>query len=85
MQKVERDAMFGEKAPGITQLAHYNQLKNAKTKLLNGEDFDVFGDGTVVVKAAYGHTPGHQVLLGKLAKTGPVVRSRDNNGARNFE
>jgi glyoxylase-like metal-dependent hydrolase (beta-lactamase superfamily II) len=38
-----------------------------------GADYDIFGDGSVVVKASYGHTPGHQVLVVKLRKTGPVV------------
>ena len=33
----------------------------------------MFGDGTVVIKAAPGHSPGHQVLFLKLAKTGPVL------------
>jgi len=37
----------------------------------------VFGDGTVVVKAAYGHTPGHQVIYVKLAKNGPVLLTGD--------
>ena len=37
----------------------------------------MFGDGTVVLKSAPGHTPGHQVLFVKLAKTGPVVVSGD--------
>ena len=32
-----------------------------KVKKLNG-DFDVFGDGTVVIKSMPGHTIGHQVL-----------------------
>jgi glyoxylase-like metal-dependent hydrolase (beta-lactamase superfamily II) len=31
----------------------------------------------VVVKAAPGHSPGHQVLFVKLARTGPVVLSGD--------
>jgi glyoxylase-like metal-dependent hydrolase (beta-lactamase superfamily II) len=69
--------MFAEKAPGITQQARYISLKDRKTKILNGEDYDVFGDGTVVIKAAYGHTPGHQVLYVKLAKTGPVLLAGD--------
>src|ERR1700675_1497029 len=73
VQQPERDAMFSDKPPAIAQQAQYISLKNARTHILKGEDFDVFGDGTVVVKAAYGHTPGHQVLLLKLAKTGPVL------------
>jgi len=77
VQQPERDAMFGEKAPPITQQAHYNALKDAKTKILKGQDYDVFGDGTVVIKAAYGHTPGHQVLYVKLKRTGPVLLAGD--------
>src|SRR5215203_5741646 len=63
VQKAERDFMFSDTPQGIIQPAQYSALKNAKTKLLNDEDFDVFGDGTVVVKSAPGHTPGHQVLF----------------------
>ena len=77
VQQVERDAMFGSKAPPITQQAHYNTLKDSQTKILKGEDYDVFGDGTVVIKAAYGHTPGHQVLFVKLAHTGPILLAGD--------
>jgi glyoxylase-like metal-dependent hydrolase (beta-lactamase superfamily II) len=38
-------------------------------------DHDVFGDGSVIIIATPGHTPGHQSLLVKLAKTGAVVLS----------
>ena len=37
----------------------------------------MFGDGTVVIKYTPGHTPGHQSLFLKLAKTGPVLLSGD--------
>jgi N-acyl homoserine lactone hydrolase len=37
----------------------------------------VFGDGLVRILKTPGHTPGHQVLLVKLAKTGPVLLSGD--------
>jgi glyoxylase-like metal-dependent hydrolase (beta-lactamase superfamily II) len=77
VQKPERDAMFGEKGPPITQRAQYIALTDSQTKILDGQDYDVFGDGTVVVKAAYGHTPGHQVLYVKLAKTGPILLTGD--------
>ena len=77
VQQVERDAMFGEKAPPITQRERYDALKNSKAKILKGEDFDVFRDGSVVVKAAYGHTPGHQVVYLKLAHTGPILLAGD--------
>jgi N-acyl homoserine lactone hydrolase len=78
VQQPERDAMFAEKggAP-VAQRAKYIALKDSKPKILNGQDYDVFGDGTVVVKAAYGHTPGHQVVYLKLAKTGPILLAGD--------
>lgn len=78
VQQPERDAMFAENggAP-ITQRAKYIALKDSKSKILNGQDYDVFGDGTVVIKAAYGHTPGHQVVYLKLAKTGPILLAGD--------
>lgn len=40
-------------------------------------DRDVFGDGSVVILAMPGHTPGSQALLLRLAKTGPVILSGD--------
>ena len=55
----------------------FEGLANAKTIVLNGEDHDVFGDGTVVIKSTPGHTPGHQALFLKLAKTGNVLLSGD--------
>jgi N-acyl homoserine lactone hydrolase len=77
VQEVERTAMFAERPPPITQRAHYDKLQNSKTILLKGEDKDVFGDGTVVIKYAPGHTPGHQMLFVKLSKTGPVLLAGD--------
>ena len=78
VQQLERDYMFAEKPQGIIQPGHYNLLKDSKTIILkNVEDYDVFGDGTVVLKSTPGHTPGHQVLALKLAKAGPVVLAGD--------
>jgi N-acyl homoserine lactone hydrolase len=78
VQKAERDFMFGPKPEGsIVQEGSYEKLKDAKTKILDNADFDVFGDGTVVVMSAPGHTPGHQVLAVKLAKRGTVVLAGD--------
>ena len=66
-----------KRTPAITQRAEYIALKDSKTKILNGQDYDVFGDGTVVVKAPYGHTPGHQVLYLKLRQAGPILLAGD--------
>ncbi len=67
------DMMFG---PNVKVNPAYTALKNSKTKMIEG-DYDVFGDGTVVLLFTPGHTPGHQSLYVKLAKTGPVVLSGD--------
>jgi len=77
VQKAERDYMFADDPQGIIQPATYAALRNANTKILSNEDFDVFGDGTVVVMSTPGHTPGHQVLAVKLANRGTVVLAGD--------
>ena len=40
-------------------------------------DHDVFGDGSVMIISTPGHTPGHQIVLVKLPKTGAVLLSGD--------
>lgn len=40
-------------------------------------DKDVFGDGSVVMLSAPGHTPGSHALLVRLAEKGPVLLSGD--------
>jgi N-acyl homoserine lactone hydrolase len=77
VQKAERDYMFADSPQGIIQPTTYNALRSAETKTLNNEDFDVFGDGSVVVMATPGHTPGHQVVAVKLKNTGTVVLAGD--------
>ena len=77
VQRAERDFMFADKPQGIVQPASYSALRKAKTRILDNEDFDVFGDGAVRVVSAPGHTPGHQVLFVRLARRGPVVLAGD--------
>jgi glyoxylase-like metal-dependent hydrolase (beta-lactamase superfamily II) len=77
VRPVERDFMFAPDSTGPIIPATYSALKNAKFKAITTDDYDVFGDGTVVIKSAPGHTPGHQVLYVKLAKTGGVLLSGD--------
>jgi N-acyl homoserine lactone hydrolase len=77
VRKVERDAMFPQPAADPPQPSNFAALLNAKTTLITTDDHDVFGDGTVVIKASTGHTPGHNVLYVKLAKTGGVVLAGD--------
>jgi glyoxylase-like metal-dependent hydrolase (beta-lactamase superfamily II) len=77
VRKPERDIMFTEPFSPRTEPQNYSALKNAKTVIVTKDDYDVFGDGSVILKAAPGHSPAHQVLFLKLAKTGPVVISGD--------
>ena len=77
VRQAERDAMFADKPPAVADASHYSALKNSKTIILDKDEYDVFGDGTVVIKAAVGHTPGHQVLIVRLAKTGLVMLAGD--------
>jgi len=77
VRKVERDRMFSGEPIPRSDPANYSLLKNSKTVIIDQDEYDVFGDGTVIIKSAPGHTPGHQVLFLKLAKTGPVVLSGD--------
>jgi glyoxylase-like metal-dependent hydrolase (beta-lactamase superfamily II) len=75
--KLEHDKMFAADPPGGTRPETYTALKSARTTLITSKEHDVFGDGTVVIRQASGHTEGHSVLYVKLAKTGPVVLSGD--------
>jgi N-acyl homoserine lactone hydrolase len=51
-------------------------LPSHPVKTLDG-DYDVFGDGSVMIISTPGHTPGHQSLLVKLPQTGAVLLSGD--------
>ena len=77
VRPVERDAMFAEMPPPVSLPSSYAALKGGKTVLIEKDDHDVFGDGSVIMKLAAGHTPGHQVLYVRLPVTGGVVLSGD--------
>lgn len=78
IQKAEHDVAFGADAATKWnfEVTSYDRLRGAKTVMLDG-DHDVFGDGSVVLIATPGHTPGHQSLLVRLPKRGPVILSGD--------
>ncbi|MGD9982244.1 MAG: N-acyl homoserine lactonase family protein [Hyphomonadaceae bacterium] len=75
----ERAYLFRPEARADVQsFGFYNQLENANTTLIEGDaDHDVFGDGSVTVIQAPGHTPGHTVLLVRLPNAGPVLLTGD--------
>lgn len=76
-RKLERDRMFSGEPILRSPAANYNLLRNSKTVIIEKDEYDVFGDGKVILKSTPGHTPGHQSLFLKLAQTGPVVLSGD--------
>ena len=55
----------------------FENIRTSKSISLDRDEYDVFGDGTVVLKAAPGHSPGHQVLVLNLPKTGRVMIAGD--------
>jgi N-acyl homoserine lactone hydrolase len=77
VRPVERDPMFAAAPPALTQPSTYAALRNSTVTMIRTSDHDVFGDGSVVIKLAPGHTPGHQVLYIRLPRTGGVVLSGD--------
>jgi len=77
VQKAERDFMFAESPQGIIAPDTFDKLRDAEAVILDNEDYDVFGDGSVTVMATPGHTPGHQVVAVELANYGTVVLGGD--------
>jgi len=72
---------------------NYNAVKDLEDVMKLDGDYDVFNDGTVIIKSMPGHTPGHQVLYLDLPQTGPVLltgdlyhfqENRDNKGVPSF-
>ena len=54
-----------------------NSPSRQKVIELNG-DLDLFGDGSILVHRQTGHTPGSEMMLVRLPKTGPVILTSDN-------
>jgi glyoxylase-like metal-dependent hydrolase (beta-lactamase superfamily II) len=77
VQQAEYDIMFSDAQVGIRTPESYRDLEDAKRITLNNADYDVFGDGTVIIKTAPGHTPGHQMLFLRLARFGPLLLAGD--------
>jgi len=53
-----------------------NQPNRQKVIELNG-DLDLFGDGSIYIHRQVSHTPGSQMAVVRLPKTGPVVLTSD--------
>ena len=75
MQQAEWDAAFSG-AGAFVETEFFDELVDSEKQMLDG-DHDVFGDGSVKIIFAPGHTPGHQVLWVDLENYGPVLLSGD--------
>ena len=76
VQRGDYDVVANDAAVPAYDPALLADIRKRPTQVLDG-DFDVFGDGTVRLIAATGHTPGHQVLYVELAEFGPLILSGD--------
>lgn len=63
-------------APFAVVPASFSAYRRAKVKMIDG-DYDVFGDGSVRILKAPGHTPGHEVLMLRLKNAGVVILAGD--------
>jgi len=54
----------------------YAEIEDSTRIVMDG-DHDVFGDGSVRIISAPGHTPGHSVLYLELEEFGPLILSGD--------
>jgi glyoxylase-like metal-dependent hydrolase (beta-lactamase superfamily II) len=52
-------------------------MKEAMKQGAKTLDLDIFGDGSVVVKRARGHTKGGQMLIVRLPNTGTIILTGD--------
>src|SRR6187200_294931 len=55
----------------------FENIKDSKSISLDNDEYDVFGDGSVILKAAPGHSPGHQVMVLNLPKAGRIMVAGD--------
>lgn len=77
VQGTEYDMITSDEIKNSENAGLYDAIKELKNiKRIEG-DFDVFGDGTVVIKSMPGHTPGHQVLYLELTEHGPMLLTGD--------
>ena len=74
----ERGYVFNDNArKNAAQFAAYSALETSKSISIDKPTHDVFGDGSVVIHQAPGHTPGHTILEVKLKGAGTVLLTGD--------
>lgn len=77
LNRTELEWASADPAPlGVNPALFAGWPQHAKLRDL-GQDDDLFGDGSVRILRAPGHTPGHRVLMLQLAQAGSVILSGD--------
>ena len=77
VQETEYAMVTSDEIKNSENAGLYEAIKElTNVQKLNG-DYDVFGDGSVVIKSMPGHTPGHQVLYLDLVENGPTLLTGD--------
>ena len=77
VQEAEFNAMFGPDYAKYGFIPDLYKTMRDNLVVMTGDEYDVFGDGSVTIFGTPGHTPGHQSLLMRLAERGPVMLSGD--------
>jgi glyoxylase-like metal-dependent hydrolase (beta-lactamase superfamily II) len=54
-----------------------SNLPNGQKVIELDGDLDLFGDGSITIHRSVGHTPGSQMMVVRLPKTGPIVLTSD--------
>jgi glyoxylase-like metal-dependent hydrolase (beta-lactamase superfamily II) len=72
----ERAFMWEEGNTRVNR-TYFDRIEHSKSISLDRDEYDVFGDGLVVIRSAPGHSPGHQALVLTLASTGRIMLAGD--------
>jgi len=70
VRKVERDRMFSSEPIPRSDPANYSLLKNSKTVIIDKAEYDVFGDGKVIIKSTSGAHAGPSVAVSEAGEDG---------------
>jgi glyoxylase-like metal-dependent hydrolase (beta-lactamase superfamily II) len=70
-------AFMWEEGNARVNRTYFDRIELSQSISLDRDEYDVFGDGLVVMKSAPGHSPGHQVLVLTLASTGRIMLAGD--------
>jgi N-acyl homoserine lactone hydrolase len=76
INRFELAAALSPNPPSGVDRGLISGYEHVKTQMI-ADDYDVFGDGSVQILKAPGHTPGHQVLALRLSRAGTVILTGD--------